>query len=204
MSGRHRAHASELAACATSEQFAIDRVELLQRAREVYSARDKVARACDRRDRKAVLFRARQRLAGIQASRWNSSQPDNSMLASREARIVTSGCALRGTLDADIAHAQEQIESILACSMSPGDSHEDGAQSLTRPDPVSAALHDEIARVERSIDRILACAPAPWNEERDEGARSQAAVSATGLTMLAALEMEVAAVEATQTRIGTG
>ena len=195
--GRHRAHAGELGTCASSARFAIGRAELLQRAREVYSALDEVPRARDRREREAVLYRARQRLAEIQASRWKKSgRPGGGTLTPREAHDGTSGCASRATLDADIAHAQEQIERFVACSLGPGDSHADGARSVARPDSVRAALDEEIARVERSIDRILACSPAPCRSHShgEGGARSRA-----GLTILAALEMEVAAVEATQT-----
>ncbi len=148
--------------CGGTCAFAVDRVELLRRAREVYGAHDEAPRARDRSDRKALLYRARQRLSEIQSSPLNSVQvPRNDVGAADEPRKVAAE-TLRYTLDEDIAHVQKQIESILACS-APTRSHAD-----------------------------------------EEGANSQRAMSAPGSSMLAALEKEVAAAEATQMSGGTG
>ena len=129
----------------------------------MYGASAEAVRARDRGDRKALLYRARQRLAEIHSSPLNSVQlPQDDADAADEPRTVADETLLRYTLDEDIAHVQKQIESILACS-APTYSNADG-----------------------------------------EGAGSPIATSAPGSSMLAALEKEVAAAEATQLRAGTG
>ena len=142
--------AGEPAGCGGTCAFAIDRVELLRRARKVYTgARDEVPRA---RDRKALLDRARQRLAEVQSVQLNSIDPRNDVPEPSKVYVAET---LRDTLDEDIEHVRKQIERILACS-EPSCSH-----------------------------------------MGEEGRISHIAISSTGSTMLAVLESEVEAVEAT-------
>lgn len=189
----------------SDQPVAIDRVELLRRAREVYSAREQSNDSVrGRGDRKEFLFRARNsKLAQIQGSRLNSLQPPCDS-AAHEARKVAPAESLRTSLDEDIANVEERIERILACSPAFDHARTDEARKMVPPDPLRAALDEDISYVENRIDRILACSSDRGHSRtREVSASRQTSMLSTGSTMLAALEMEVAAVEATQMTAST-